>query len=99
MLPLVLTALAGLFLALGVILFAAFFPSAHIQGSQRELAYLGAGLWLFTGIGLATILLVARDVLPYLRRALERTADHAAKELRIERLAASLPAKQSHPDA
>lgn len=93
-----LAALAWFFLVLGVILFAAFFPSAHIQGSQRELAYLGAGLWLFTGVVLATILFVARGVLPYLRRASARTADHAAKEPRIEPPAASLRATRSHPD-
>jgi len=80
MVPFVLALLAWLSLTIGMILFAVFFPSEHIEGSRWELALLGAGLWLFTGIVLATILLVAREVLPYLRRIPERTAKLSTKD-------------------
>jgi hypothetical protein len=79
MVPSVLALLAWLSLTIGMILFAVLFPSEHFERSRWELALLGAGLWFFAGIVLATILLVAREVLPYLRRTPEGTAKLSGK--------------------
>jgi hypothetical protein len=79
LLPRVLAVLAWMALGLGLILFWALFPGEHTEASRRDLAYLNAGLWLFSGIVLATILLVARRVLPYLRRTSQEKTDPSAK--------------------